>query len=385
MNAKQSPTPTKTKKIFVSACEPSSNLHLKALSKHLDSHIEICGIFDKDSLQGLNANPSYTLKDFAIMGFFDVIKKIFFFEKALREMIELAQTCDVIVLMDSSSFNIPLAQGVKKTQSKVPIIYYILPQVWAWKAWRAKKIQAVCDRLCAILPFELMMYPEAVKTQKITYVGHPLLDEIPTLKNEVIPRQKGPIAFMPGSRKIEIKKIFPIFLEVAKKLDMPKILVIPEHFKSLDSQSLKAIYGEGLEYFEISFDANATLLQSSFAFVCSGTATLQATLIGTPLVLGYKARSIELNIAKIFVKLQCIGLANIFYNALHSGSPRAGAHRIHTELIQENLTAENLLKAYEQCDEQTFLSKAKEIRSYLGNGSAKNVAQILESYLQETL
>lgn len=369
------------KRLFVSACEPSSNLHLKHLAKHLDTSLEICGVFARETFADFpNATPSFTLGDFAVMGFFDVIKKIVFFRKAIAQMSELAKNVDCVLLMDSSSFNLPIAKAIKKSGVKVPIVYYILPQVWAWKPWRARSIEQNCDYLCGILPFELAMYKNALAEKRAFYVGHPLMDEITKFKSEVLPYKTSPIAFMPGSRKSEIKRIFPIFAKVAKSLPNKKILILPEHFKKLNSQALKQIYGDEIGAFEISFDANRALLESGFAFICSGTATLQATLIGTPLVLGYKTRGIEVLIARAFVRLKHIGLANILYNALHSNAKNNTQH-LHTELIQSKLTAENLLKAFEEIDAKAFNTKAQELREYLKHGSAKQTAKILNTLL----
>lgn len=381
-------TQKKHKRLFVSACEPSSNLHLKHLAKHLDKDLEICGVFDRETFVDFEkATPSFTLKDFAVMGFFDVIKKIAFFKKAIAQMSELAKSADCVLLMDSSSFNLPIAKAVKRSGIKVPIVYYILPQVWAWKPWRAKSIEQNCDYLCGILPFELEMYKNALAQKRALYVGHPLLDEITEFKSKALPYKTAPIAFMPGSRKSEIKKIFPIFAKVAKSLPNKKILILPEHFKKLDSQALNEIYGDEIKAFDISFEANKALLESGFAFICSGTATLQATLIGTPLVLGYKTRGIEVLIARAFIKLKHIGLANILYNALYSNAPhskmRDDTQQIHTELIQSQLTAENLLKAFEEIDIESFSTKAQELRDYLKHGSAKQVAGILNEILDK--
>ncbi|PAF53901.1 lipid-A-disaccharide synthase [Helicobacter sp. 13S00482-2] len=346
------------KKILVSALEPSSNVHLKELKKHLKD-IQFIGIFDEDL--GI---PLYSPKNFSTMGFLDVIKKIRFFHMANKKMICLASEADMVLLMDSSSFNIPLAKGIKRTNPNKPIIYYILPQVWAWKSWRAKEIEKYCDKLAAILPFETTFYEK-----KATYVGHPLLDEISIYKQN----QGGEgIVFMPGSRIGEINRIFPIFVEIAKKMrDKRKILIIPRSFKN---QDIKSIYGNGIDEFEISFDTHKSLYEAEFAFICSGTATLEAALIGTPFVLGYKMKKIDFFIARIFVKLSRIGLANIFYNALNGEYPGRGKTKLHEELIQENLTSKNLIDAYISLDKEKFLMESAKIRQYLKNGSAENIA-----------
>lgn len=346
------------KKILVSALEPSSNLHLRELKKYLQD-IEFIGIFDEDL-----GNPLYSPKSFSTMGFLDVIKKIKFFYSANKKMVALSNQADLVLLMDSSSFNIPLAKAIKKINKNKLIIYYILPQVWAWKPWRAKEIEMFCDKLCAILPFEITFYEN-----KATYVGHPLLDEISLYKQN----QSGEgIVFMPGSRMGEINRIFPIFVEVARQLEgKKKVLIIPKSFKNLD---LNSIYGEGIREFEISFDTQKSLYEAEFAFICSGTATLEAALIGTPFVLGYKAKKLDFLIAKMFVKLSYIGLANIFYNALNNEYPGRGKSKLHEELIQEELTPCNLLKQYESLNKEDFLIKSGKIREYLKNGSAENVA-----------
>ncbi|PAF41528.1 lipid-A-disaccharide synthase [Helicobacter sp. 11S02596-1] len=346
-------------KILVSALEPSSNLHLKELKKYL-KNVEFIGIFDKNLGKAL-----YDPKEFSVMGFGDVLGKISFFYQANKKMARLASQADMVLLMDASSFNIPLAKAIKQKDPNKHIIYYILPQIWAWKPWRAKKIERYCDRLGAILPFETSFYQN-----KATYVGHPLLDEIHHYKQT--PAGEG-IVFMPGSRRGEIKRIFPIFVQVAKKLPhKKKILVIPEAFETLD---LHSIYGEGIELFEISFNAHQSLYEAEFAFICSGTATLEATLIGTPFVLGYQAKKLDFAILKIFVKLSFVGLANIFYNALNGERPGCGKTKLHEELIQDELDAENLLGAYQNTDKEKFLIESGKIREYLKHGSAKNIAE----------
>lgn len=347
-------------KLLVSALEPSSNIHLKELKKYLNKDIELIGVFD-ESL----GNPLFSPKDFSVMGFVDVFKKIFFFYSALRKLSKLSLEADQILLMDSSSFNIPLAKRIKKLTPKKTIIYYILPQVWAWKKWRVKAIEKYCNKLGAILPFEVEFYHK-----NIIYVGHPLLDEIKYEKQS--PNGEG-IVFMPGSRKGEIKKIFPVFLEVSRYLkNKKKILVVPQSFKNLD---LQKIYGEGLGEFEISFDSQESLFKAEFAFICSGTATLEAALIGVPFVLGYKANKLDFMLAKRFVKLSYIGLANIFYQALNHHSIYSDAKCLHKELLQEEFNAKNLLKEYSKCNKVEFFYESRKIKTYLKNGSAKNISQ----------
>lgn len=342
-------------KLLVSALEASSNIHLKALHPYLDSQVEFFGIFDSSL-----GKPIHRPQDFAVMGFVDVFKKIRFFKKVHKEMVELASQADKILLMDSSSFNIPLAKAIKQRYPKKEVIYYILPQVWAWKKWRAKKIERYCDTLAGILPFETSYY------KHVRFVGHPLLDEIPYFKEQ--PSKNGTITYMPGSRRSEIKGLMPLFREVREELSQKALLVIPPFFE--DSQ-IPSIYGD-ISGFEISREPHRALYDSDFAFICSGTATLESALIGTPFVLAYKAKKIDYFVARKLVKLQYAGLANIFFE-------KQGKEAMHIELLQDEVHVKNLLDAYKEHDSDQFISHARTLREYLQHGSSQTVANLINS------
>jgi lipid-A-disaccharide synthase len=218
--------------------------------------------------------------------------------------------------------------------------------VWAWKKNRVKKVEAYCDVLASIFPFENQFYNKSV------YVGNPLLDEITTFKDPKI--EYNSVAFLPGSRKSEIKKLMPIFRELAKKIDKKKTLIIPNFFKDDD---IKKIYGD-INEFTISRNLQETLSQSDFAFVCSGTATLEAAIIGTPFVLAYKAKKIDYFIGRQFVKLSHVGLANIIMDF-------EGKSEVHQEFLQDEVTVENLFEAYQDFDKDNFHQKSKELKEIL--------------------
>jgi lipid-A-disaccharide synthase len=346
-------------KLLVCAMETSSNVHLKELKKYLSHNIELVGVFDKEL-----GNPLYDLTSLAIMGFVDALKKLRFFFKLRDELVELAQDCDKVLLMDSSGFNLPLAKKLRETYPEKEIIYYILPQAWAWKKGRVKKLEKYCSKLCSIIPFESEIYNDK---NKITYVGHPLLDEIKEFKNELIPTNK--IAFMPGSRKTEITNLMPIFKELIKKIPNKEyILIIPAKF---DKEYINKIYGD-ISNFTISRNAHETLQQSEYAFICSGTATLEAALIGTPFTLSYIAKKLDFFIGKLFVKLNYVGLANIFFEKM-------GKNPLHSEFLQKDVNLENLLNDYQNMDKKLFFDNSKMLREYLGNGSSQNVAEIIQN------
>ncbi|RXJ81052.1 lipid-A-disaccharide synthase [Arcobacter sp. F2176] len=346
-------------KLLVSAMETSSNIHLAELKKHLNDDIELIGIFDKKL-----GNPNYDIEQLAIMGFVDALKRLPFFFKLKDEMVELAKDADKVLLMDSSGFNLPLAKAIKKKYPNKEVIYYILPQAWAWKKGRIPKIEKYCDKLCSILPFEKDYYS---KKEKITYVGHPLLDEIEDYKTTASTSNK--IAFMPGSRKNEIINLMPIFKKLIKNIPNKEyILIIPSKF---DEEYIKNIYGD-ISAFTISNNAHESLKKSDYAFICSGTATLEAALIGTPFTLSYIAKKLDYFIGSRLVKLPAVGLANIFFSKM-------GKELIHSEFLQENVTVENLLNDYKKMDTNKFMENSKVLREYLKFGSSKNVARIIQN------
>ena len=330
-------------KILVSAFEKSANLHLSHLLPLLK--YEPIGIFDKSL-----GNPIVDLQSLSVMGFVDVLKKIPFFLRLKNQMLELASEAQKVLLIDASGFNLPLAKAIKKRYPNKEIIYYILPQAWAWRRGRIKTIEKYVDKALSILPFEPDYYS---KNYNIKYVGHPLLDEIPTFKQEVT--KSDTVVFMPGSRVSEIKALMPIFKEVRKRIDKEAILVVPTHLNT-------SIYGD-ISSFTISHNPYKALLQAEFAFICSGTATLEASLIGTPLALCYIAKPLDYFIAKRFAHIDKVGLANIMLGNMHP------------EFLQEEVNVKNLLAAYKEIDPKAFLQKSKELRNYLKHGSAKNTAR----------
>ncbi len=343
-------------KILVSALETSSNIHLKALLDEVYCDVELVGIFDKSL-----GNPTYDISSMAVMGFVDVIKKIPFFLKLKNEMVELAKDVDKVLLMDNSGFNLPLAKALKKAYPQKEIIYYILPQAWAWKKGRIQVIEEVIDTICSILPFEKSYY--SINT-KLQYVGHPLLDEIKNFRNSTT--NSGKVAFMPGSRRGEITKLLPIYKEVAKQIDKDAILIIPKHFSD---EFIVEVYGD-ISMFTIEKNPYDTLFEVDFAFICSGTATLEAALIGTPFTLTYIAKSFDYFVAKKLIKIEFIGLANIFFQKM-------GLVPMHRELLQDEVNVENLLREYHKINSEKFLENSIKLREYLEFGSSKNMANIV--------
>ena len=389
-------------KYLISCLEPSANLHFKEVLEHLkrlDPACEICGIFDEKL-----GSPIYKSSEFSAMGFIEILPLILKAKRAIAQMTQLAAECDRVLLIDSPAFNLPLARAIKESGARAEISYYVLPQVWAWKPRRAEKLKAFCDNLLSIWPFEAKFFgancegdkgaapqeaeskdsalqetkdkdaapkedaahqsSQSAKTAKYSFVGHPLLDEIKFQKTSY--EKQGKIAFMPGSRRAEISRLMPIFRALVPKFESSeRTLIIPPHLMDQRDE----IYGP-LDGFSIANDTPATLKDCDFAFICSGTATLEAALIGTPFVLCYKARAFDVWLARKLVKLKHVGLANIIFDFL-------GEEPLHEELLQGEVSAQNLLSAYERCDAAKFKLASEKLRDYLKLGSSENVAKIL--------
>ncbi len=344
-------------KLLVSALEHSANVHLRYLTKELGDEIQLSGIFDESLGESI-----VDLRSTAIMGFVDALTKLPFFFRLKDQMVELAHDADKVLLIDSSGFNLPLAKALRKRYPNKEIIYYILPQAWAWKKKRIPVLEKTITKLCSILPFEPSYYSPLAP---IEYVGHPLLDEITVQKTSLNPT--GIITFMPGSRPGEIKKLMDIFREVRAKIKCTAMLVVPAHFSHT---KIDELYGD-ISAFEITHDAHATLANSDFAFICSGTATLEACLIQTPFVLVYIAKKLDYIIGRALIKLQYAGLGNLLFD-YHYHTP------LHPEFIQDEVTVENLYNSYLTMDREKFFKQASQLRLFLQHGSAKRMSDIIK-------
>lgn len=329
---------------------------------------------DTPNLKGVKINkPLYSSHEFSAMGFVEVLPLIFKAKRAIKELTSLAlqrqnaqKPFDAVLCIDSPAFNIPFAKALNAAGVRTKKIYYILPQVWAWKKGRIPIIEANFDELASILPFDGQFF------SKSTFVGHPLLDELKEFKDEsdfemILSKEEGKktLSFLPGSRRSEIKRLMPVFRELALNFKGEKILCVPP----FNLTRLDELYGN-TKGFKVVTNTPQALKKSDFAFICSGTATLEAALIGTPFILAYKAKAIDVFIARLFVRLKHIGLANIMCDF-------AGKTELNPEFLQNEVSAKNLFEAYRKFDFKEFFDKVSFLKNYLRFGSAKNVAKML--------
>jgi len=370
---------------YIIAGEASGDLHgsnlLKEL-KSLDSNASFrCWGGDKMEAAGAILVRHY--KDLAFMGFIEVVKNLRTIFKNLDYCKNdiLAHRPDVLILIDYPGFNLRIAKWAKQLDIKV--IYYISPQVWAWKESRVKGIKKCVDKMLVILPFEKDFYKEW--QYDVEYVGHPLVQVIEEFKagqlnaaedkKETAFNHKNIIALLPGSRKQEIVKKLPIMLQVAN--DYSEYSFVVAKAPGME----ESFYNELLApYKNVSSVVNKTyelLSQSKAALVTSGTATLETALFNVPEVICYKGSSISYQIAKRLIKIKYICLVNLIMDK-----------EIVKELIQDELTVENiktelnkiLFDVNKQQQLQKDYTELKALLSKGGNASA-NAAKSIYNYL----
>ena len=377
-------------KYYIISGEASGDLHGSNLIKQLqilDNHATIRS-WGGDLMQSTGASLVKHYRDLAFMGFAEVIKNLptIFQNIQFCKQDILAWQPDVLVLIDYPGFNLRIAEWAKK--QGFTVVYYISPQVWAWKENRVKKMKTCIDKMLCILPFEKDYYQKKWNWA-VEYVGHPLVEEIEFQQQQFAtktlqlshtsttlnPKPLNPqlIALLPGSRKQEIAKKLPIMLEVAKSFPAYQFVVAMAPGLTVD------FYQPFLSgYDNVSTVNNQTyaLLQSATAaLVTSGTATLETALFGVPEIVCYKGSDISYQIAKRLIKIKFISLVNLIMDKL-----------VVKELIQDELTAPNLVKELQELLTNENRKKQlandytdlKEMLSKGGHASAKAAAIIYE-------
>lgn len=376
-------------KYYLIAGEASGDLHGSNLIKELhklDAAAEIRS-WGGDLMAAAGATVVKHYRDLAFMGFAEVIKNLPTILKNINfcKQDVAAFAPDVLVLIDYPGFNLRIAEWAKTQGLKT--VYYISPQVWAWKESRVKKIKAVVDKMLVILPFEKTFF-EDKWNYKVEYVGHPLVRVIDKAKAGAQPLQlasgkldsnKKTIALLPGSRTQEIRVKLPIMLKAAQEFPHYQFVIAIAPGQPLSFyQSFLSTYKNilltqpGQTY---------NLLSTAWAaLVTSGTATLETALFGVPQVVCYKGSAISYQIAKRIITIKYISLVNLIMDA-----------PVVTELIQHQLTAQNITTALEKiCSEgeerRQMLQQYEQLKKLLaagGDASAKAAGAVYTNAVQQ--
>ena len=369
-------------KYYIIAGEASGDLHASNLMKAIkqkDAGAEF-RFWGGDLMRQQGGSLVKHYRDLAFMGFAEVIMN-------LRTILGNISFCkkdiiswnpDVLILVDYPGFNLRIAEFAHKKGFKV--VYYISPQVWAWKRGRVKKIKKVVDKMLVILPFEKEFY--AGYGMDVSFTGYPLLDALQQenhlTKDEFLKKNNLPekpiIALLPGSRKQEVSKMLRVMLQTVSKFPGYEFVIagvptLGEEFYNtfLINDSVKVLFNK----------THNILYHADAALVTSGTATLETALIGTPEVVCYKGNWLSYNIARQVIKVKYISLVNLIMDRM-----------VVKELIQHELTVDNLVNELNlllnnTAYRQKQLSHYNELREILGkSGASEKAAAIIADFLK---
>lgn len=376
-------------KYYIIAGEASGDLHGSNLIKELrllDTAADV-RCWGGDYMQQAGATLVKHYRDLAFMGFAEVVMNL---RTILRNLAfckeDIAQyQPDVLILVDYPGFNLRIAEWAKARGMQV--IFYISPQVWAWKEGRVKKMKQHIDLMLVILPFEKAYFKNRWNWD-VVYVGHPLVRVIDQFKQSqaaqhlvtdsqlpFAPGQKL-VALLPGSRKQEILKKLPVMLEVSRQF--PEYTFVVAKAPGQEDSFYTALLQPYQNVQAVRNQTYALLAQSEAALVTSGTATLETALFGVPEAVCYKGSNISYQIAKRLIKVKYISLVNLILDKL-----------VVKELIQQDMNVHNaakelkelLLREDRRKQLQQDYQELKTLLSAGGNASA-NAAREVINFMQ---
>ena len=377
------------KKICIIAGEASGDLHGAALVKALKESGEPLVFFGLGGPRLREAGVEMVYPPpLNVVGFTEALVKIAHIFRAYQQVKQslVKRSADLLVLIDYPELNLRLARFAHRRQ--IPVLFYISPQVWAWRAGRVKTIARVVDRMAVILPFEEEFY----RAQGVTveFVGHPLEDVLEeTLRQQGalgLP-EPGPgetvIGLLPGSRPTEVQHILPVLLATAQALRQRfpgplafRLPIAPSLDPSLIREMAAPYQEQGLPLELLSGASPAFLKRCDLALVTSGTATLEAAILGVPMIIVYKVSPVNYWIAKRLIRVPYIGLVNWI-----------AGEKIISEFIQDQVRPEALTEA--ALNLLTDPDRRKELRTKMamvrqklgGPGASRRVARMAREML----
>ncbi|MCL6097783.1 MAG: lipid-A-disaccharide synthase [Bacteroidetes bacterium] len=376
------------KKLMIIAGEASGDLHGAGLIrelKKLDSTIQIFGI-GGDRMISAGMNAQYHIKQMAFLGFIEVLRHLPFITKVRKELIKKIEDekINTVVLIDYPGFNLNIAKKLHALGKK--IIYYIAPQVWAWGTGRIKKIRQLVSKMLVVFPFEEEMYKHA--GVNVEYVGHPLVENIENyslISKEVLFSKlnletgKEILLILPGSRKHEIRKIFPECIAAAERLSKDfNLQTVVACAENIDEKIFSSLATE-TNYKIVKGYTYDLLKHSRFGIIKSGTSTLEAGYFQLPFIVVYSTSFMTYWLGKKVVNISNIAMANILFK-----------ETVVDELIQNDA---NRINIYDKCaallsDKGKYDSlrrKLGELKEKLGGlGASQKAAASIYALLNET-
>jgi lipid-A-disaccharide synthase len=365
------------KRVLIVAGEASADLHgsnlVKAM-KRVDPELAFSGI-GGERMARAGVKILFSASDMAVVGMTEALYGLRTIFRASREIKSLIRENrpDLLILIDYPGFNIHLAKTAKRFQ--VPVLYYISPQVWAWRTGRVKKIARRIDRMAVILPFEEAFYRG--KDISVDYVGHPLMDALPSISPGAgTPFDPGHpvLGLLPGSRKAEIKHLLPDMIKAAEILQRhcPKLECVLHLAPTLDPEFIHSFTDTTTVKIRVTRgEIHEGLKNCHVALVTSGTVTLELAIMGIPMVIVYRMSFASYWAARMVVHVPYVGLVNLVAEAY-----------VVPELIQDAVTPERLaqeiLKILKEPEVRREMKRElAKVKGRLGErGASERTAQI---------
>jgi lipid-A-disaccharide synthase len=328
-------------KVLVSCGEPSGDLYAGALTRELlalEPHTEVFGLGG----EALRAAGGTLVGDFHRLAVTGIVEVLSVLPRALQMHRQLvararAERPDVCVVIDFPDFNFRLAASMRALG--VPVVYYVSPQLWAWRPARMKKMRRLVSQVLVIFPFEAPLYEAA--GVPVEFVGHPLLDLASvSAPREVFLRECGldpaapVVGLLPGSRRNEVASILPVLADAARLItaQVPAAQFLIARAPGLDSALFESVLASSrVRLASVAQRADDVLASSDVVITASGTATVQAAIHERPMVIVYRLSSLTYALGKPFVKVDTYGMVNL-----------VAGEKVVPELIQDDFTAERV-------------------------------------------
>lgn len=374
-------------RLLLSCGEASGDLYAGALTRSLrtlDPGLEIAGL-GGPAFQAAGGRLIEDYRGLSVTGFAEIVKAVPRLRAAKAKLLaEAVRTrADALVVIDYFGFNGRLAKGARALG--LPVIYYVSPQIWAWRSGRIKLIREVASRMLVIFPFEEQIYREA--GVPVEFVGHPLVDligEAPPragwLSSHGLDPSAPVVAFLPGSRTAEVRRILPTLADAATRMRarIPEVQFVVARAPHLDGglfEPLQTLTRCAL----VEGQTDAVLSASDVVVTASGTATVQAALHDRPMVVVYRVSSIEYRIGRPLVKVDMFAMVNLI-----------AGERIVPELIQDDFTPDAV--AREALSMLTDAERSARVRQGLarvrtrlgGRGASDRAAQAIVRTIEGT-
>ena len=384
-------TITTVRKLMIVAGEPSGDAHAAALVNALratESNLTFFGATGP-LMRAAGVETTVNSDDLAIMGIVEVGRVFPRFIKAFRKLRDAAiqKSPDAVILVDWPEFNLRLAATLHRRGLKV--IYYISPQLWAWRPGRVSKIKENVDLLLSILPFEVDWY-KAHGVDHVEFVGHPLSGEVRArfereefCRRNALDASRPIISFLPGSRQKEVERILPSMLDAIEELrnvrpEVQAVVVIAPSRSAQETYEIMSSRNQSGIGTVVQQQTREALAASEAAAVASGTATLEAALLETPMVVVYKESPVNWHTLGRLITVQHFGLVNL-----------VAGREIAKELMQDQLTGKNLaqelLKLLDAERNRTARDQLRDVARKLGNPRAsQRAAELILSNTKST-